>query len=188
MNYRSGFEKQSKLRRIGSYVSTGGVVIVLFIFFIFAVTWFRAPKEQPEEKADSIVDVLVPTPVSESVLTGAIDTVSREAGLYAVDSNQDLGTAKRGTKDDNYYFEIISTLPEIDREVNFYEVWLLRQVPYSYFSVGEMVTNDDGEFVIEWSGVDEKDYSDFTHIIVTLQKYGGTTDPGVHVLEGEFGK
>jgi hypothetical protein len=188
MNYRPGFEKKSKFRRIGSVVGTGAVVVALFIFFIIAVTWFRAPKESPKNKVDSIVDVLTPMPVSESVILGAIDTVSREATLIKVDSGEDVGTAKRGTKDDNYYFEIKSVLPEIDREVNFYEVWLLRDVPYSYFSAGEMITNDDGEFVIEWSGENEKQYNDFTHVIVTLQEYGGTTDPGSHILEGEFGK
>ncbi len=188
MSYRPGFEQKSKFRRIVSFASTGGVVVVLFIIFIFLVLWFRSPKENVKEKADSIVDVLTPTPVLESVLAGAIDTVSREAGLYRVGSGEDFGTAKRGKKDDNYYFEMRTSLPEIDREVNFYEVWLIRQVPYSYFSVGEMITNDEGEFYIEWTAEDEKDYSGFTNVIVTVQEYGGTTDPQAHFLEGEFGK
>ena len=80
-----------------------------------------------------------------------------------------------------------TTLPEIDREVHYYQVWMLRRLPYHYFSLGEMVTDEDGYFVLEWEAEDDEDYSAYTQIIVTVNPYDGSADPGQHLVEGEFG-
>jgi hypothetical protein len=49
-----------------------------------------------------------------------------------------------------------------------------------------MVTNDLGEFVLEWVGEEGKKYEDYTQIVVTLETKDGNPDPAGHVLEGEF--
>ena len=50
-----------------------------------------------------------------------------------------------------------------------------------------MVTNDDGDFVFEWPAPDDKDYSSYTQVIITVNEYQGSADPGTHLVEGEFG-
>jgi len=184
-----GYDRRpGKFRRLGSAVGTGAMVVVLFIVFIFAVQWFRAPKEELEEVlVSSIVDVLTPDPISEAVLK-AIDTESKEATLHWISTGELLGEAERGVKDDRYYFEAELSLPEIDRDVHYYQVWLIRKLPYDFFSLGEMVTNDDGAFMIEWvAGDDDVDYFEYTGIVITVNQYDGTSDPIVKRVEGEFG-
>jgi hypothetical protein len=163
------------------------IVLVLFIIFIFSVRWFRGSKSIKESNVDSIINILKPDPISQAVISGAIDTESSEAILYM--DGSDIGLAKRGTKDKKYFLEIKSVLPEINREEYFYEVWLLSQLPYKYISICEMVTNDDGEFVIEWGAEDVDDnYSSYAKVVITLQKYNGSIDPQNHIVVGEFGK
>ncbi len=188
MSYGKRKKKQSFVW--GSTLGTGVLVLGLFIVFVIAVGWFRSSKPEPVEKTiDSIAEVMKPDPISQAVINGAIDKESKEARMRLVASQADIGFVKRGTKDDKYFLESELTLPEIDREAWFYEVWLVRQIPYGFFSVGEMVTNDDGVFVIEWQAAEEdEDYSDYSDIVVTLQEYGGSTDPQRHVSEGVFGK
>ena len=173
--------------RWGSAIGTGVAVLALFVLFIFAVAWFRTPQEdESSQYVDSIVDVLTPDPISQAVLKG-VDTESKDAALYWATTSEELGDAKRGVKDDKYYFEAKLNLPEIDREVHYYQVWLVRRLPYDFFSVGEMVTNDDGEFVLEWEAEDDEDYFDYTQIVITVNLYEGSSDPGDHLVEGEFG-
>ncbi|MBI4714012.1 hypothetical protein HY771_02395 [Candidatus Uhrbacteria bacterium] len=169
-------------------MKTGIIVIGLIVLFIASVIWFRQPKDTVEDRIDSIADVLSPDPVSQAVLNGAIDTESKSAQLFLVETtSEEVGQARRGTKDGRYFFETKARLSEIDREVSFYNVWLVRQIPYGYFALGEMITNDDGDFILEWESQDEKDYFEYTKIIITLQKYGESADPQEHVAEGVFG-
>lgn len=174
--------------RWSSAIGTGVVVLALFVLFIFAVAWFRSPQEEGADRyVDSIVDVLTPDPISQAVLTG-IDRESKDATLRWAATGEELGEAERGIKDDKYYFDMKLSLPEIDREVHYYQGWLVRQLPYDYFSLGEMVTNDDGDFVLEWEASDDEDYFDYTQIVITINLYDGSPDPGDHLVKGEFGK
>ncbi|NQV89832.1 hypothetical protein HQ487_00320 [Candidatus Uhrbacteria bacterium] len=182
-----GQKQHKKIVRVSSAVGSVGVVIVLFLVFIIAVKWFRAEPIPEEEVVSSIVDVLKPDPISQAVIDGAIDTVSRDAELYWKSSNARVGSASRGEKDGKYYVEMKMTLPEIDREVHYYQVWLLRRLPYEFFSLGEMTTDEDGYFVIEWQAPDTEDYSGYGHIIVTVNAYDGDAGPGTHKVIGEFG-
>ncbi len=171
-----------------SAVGTGVVVVVLFFVFVFAVAWFRTPKEEVQsEFFDSIAHVLTPDPISQAVISG-IDVHSKEADLRWVNTGELLGEAARGIKDEKYYLDAKLSLPEIDREVHYYQMWLVRKLPYDYFSVGEMVTNEDEEFVLEWEAPDDEDYFDYTQIVITVNLYEGTPDPGEHLVEGEFGE
>lgn len=136
---------------------------------------------------DSIADILTPTPVSVELIERALDTQSRDAVLRWLATGEEVGEARRGEKDGAYDLRVKASLPAIDREVQFYEVWLLQQIPYAYFSVGEMVTNDLGEFVLEWNAMDKDiSYNGYTQVIITLEMYDENLDPAAHVAEGFF--
>lgn len=169
-----------------SFVGTAGVVILLLMLFVVAVYRFRLPKTHTDEPiVDSIANVLSP---KDNTLPGASLYASDAdtAELFSVTSGEELGYAKRGTKNGHYFFEVLSPLPQIDREVFYYEVWLLRPIPYDFFSAGEMVTNDLGQFIVEWEGDEGKKYDGYTHVVITLEKYDGQSGPNLHVAEGEY--
>jgi hypothetical protein len=163
------------------------VVLILFVLFIFAVREFRETEPEEDSLVDSIAEVLKPDPISQAVIDGAIDTESSEAVLRWTSTDERVGTAVRGEKDDRFYFQMQATLPEIDREIFYYQGWLLSRLPYDFFSVGEMLTNEDGDFVLEWEAPDADDYASYTQVIVTLNQYEGSADPGEHIVNGKFG-
>ncbi len=191
---RAGGPKQPL--RWKSSLSTGVIVFALFILFIFSVMWFRKPKQKEDPHVRSIANILTADPISEAAFKGAIDTESKTAELFLMNGKTHAGQASRGIKsdglvfvgDERYFFEMKTTLPEIDREKFFYEAWLLRPIPYRFFSLGAMTTNELGEFVIEWQGKEEEEYSHYVQVIITRQDIGGSSDPQTHVAEGTFGK
>lgn len=186
--YQQGHTTSGGFKRWLSLAGTSLVVIVLIVIFVVAVFWFRRPKNPVEQRIDSIAEVLRPDPISEAVLRGVIDTQSREAKLLLVSSGEEVGEARRGKKDERYFFELKASLPEIDREVFFYQAWLVRPIPYDFTSVGELVTDEEGVFVFEWQAEKEVDYSGYVDVVITLQEYDGSADPQKHIVEGEFGK
>ncbi len=64
----------------------------------------------------------------------------------------------------------------------------MRKIPYDFFSAGEMVTDEDGTFVLTWSAPEEGEFPQYSQIVITANAYEGSSDPGVHLVEGEFGK
>jgi hypothetical protein len=180
-------QRQKRWRRFGSAVVTAAAVIVLFVVFVVAVKWFRAEPVAEESVVSSIVNVLKPDPISQAVIDGAIDTESREATLYWTSTGERVGSATRGEKDNRYYFEMKTSLPEIDRELYYYQVWLLSRLPYDFFSLGEMVTDEDAYFVLEWEAQNDEDYSNYTQVIITRNVYGESSDPDVQLVKGVFG-
>jgi hypothetical protein len=120
-------------------------------------------------------------------LPPGLDLESSEATLKDVTGGGASGRATRGTGEGHYYHSVKTSLPTIDREQFFYEGWLVRPVPFDYFSTGEMVTNNLGEFVLEWNGLPGKDYQAYTRVVITLEAKDGNPDPAKHILEGEFG-
>ena len=178
---------EGRARRWGSTAGTGVVVLLLFVLFVFAVRAFRDTEPEGETVVASIADVLKPDPISQAVIDGAIDTESRGATLRWVATGERVGSATRGEKDDRFYLEVKTVLPEIDREAQYYNVWLLSRLPYDFFPLGEMVTDEEGNFVIEWTAPEDEAYSSYTQVIITLNPYEGSSDPGTHLVEGEFG-
>jgi hypothetical protein len=160
-------------------------VVVLVVLFIVAVYWFRSSaKHVADDSSETIANVLTPTSVSSAVIAAA-QTASRKAVLRDVAGGFSSGEANRATDDGSFSISMKADLPEIDRDAYAYEAWLLRQVPYDYFSVGEFVTNDDGEWVLEWNGAAGR-YDAYTQVVVTLEKKDGNSDPSGHVMEGKF--
>jgi hypothetical protein len=167
---------------------TVGAVAAFAALFAYGIWWFRFDRgvDEPAEAASdaTIADVLTPSPVSSAALAAAVGD-SADADLRDVSGGSSSAVARRETGDGRFFFSVKASLPEIDREAWAYEAWLLRQAPYDYFSVGEFETNDDGEWVLEWSGVAGK-YDAYTQVVVTLEAKDGNPDPSGHVLEGEF--
>ena len=182
-----GGSGQRQKIRWGSAVGTGIIVLTLFVLFVFAVRWFRSAPVEEETTVNSIADVLTPDPIAQAVIDGAIDTESKIATLKWEATGETVGEARRGEKDDAFYIEFTSTLPEIDREVYYYQVWILRRIPYDFFSVGEMMTDEEGKFVLEWLAPDHEDYSGYSEIVITVNEYKGSADPGTHLVEAKFG-
>ncbi|MFH1315756.1 MAG: hypothetical protein ABIH67_05185, partial [Candidatus Uhrbacteria bacterium] len=88
--------------------------------------------------------------------------------------------------EDNLYRHVVKAyLPE-PGENNFYEGWLVRLSPFDFFSTGEMVHNESGEWVLEWFGQFGQDYSDYTQVVITIEARDNNPDPADHILEGGF--
>lgn len=186
MRYQTSYHTTRHRRRTGPLLGTGAVLVLLIGVFVLSVYLFRKPdvKRADANAVNSIADVLTPTPLAFSGSTSSAQ--SKMAALASVSGSSDSGTATRGTKDGQYYFSIKAAFPDIDREAFAYEAWILRPIPYDYLSVGEMETNDDGEFVLEWSATSGKDYTAYTEVVITLEPKDGNPDPSGHVFEGAF--
>jgi len=180
MAYRSTYRRRT---RIGFRVAgTGLVLAALVAAFIASVYLFRkSNNDLPTQNDDTIANVLTAAPVAIPAVTN-----SKEAVLHDLTGQGASGVATRGEKDGHYYHTIKAILPGIDRASQMYEGWLVRPVPYDYFSTGEMVTNDLGEFVLEFNGDPRGEYSGYTQVVITLEAKDGISDPAAHVMEGEF--
>lgn len=179
--------KTKRLVRLGASIKIGVTVLLLFLLFVFAVSWFRSSPKGEDRIVESIAEVLKPDQISNSLVDEAIDTKSPTAQLKMVVSKQPVGEARRGEKDGKFYVEMFVDLPVIDREISYYQVWVVRKLPYDYFSLGEMVTDDEGKFALEWIAPDMGNYAAYTQIVITVNQYEGSPDPGEHLVEGGFG-
>ncbi|MFH1405492.1 MAG: hypothetical protein ABIH21_05390 [Patescibacteria group bacterium] len=181
------YQYNKKHTKVRSGVITATVIVLLAIVFVVAVYQFRKPKEQDAgDIVKSIEDVFVQTKGPLFVPEEGLFPNSRSATIYDSVTGQSLGTAYRGTKNDKYFFEIVAPLAEIDREIHYYQVWLVRAIPYDYFSAGEMVTNELGQFILEWEGEEEHEYGGYSQIVITREAYDGPEGPSTHIAEGEF--
>jgi len=186
MKYQHSY-KHPKTRKTRVIPVFGTLIIVLLlgVLFVYSVKSFRAAGEKVNQ---SVTEVKVTDLTGSSISVQIPENIAKEAILYANTSEGGQGTARRNFRVGRYELSIKASLPEIDRETHFYEVWLLRKIPYDFFSVGEMVTNELGEFVLVFEGEEEVDLSDYQQVIITRQVYDGNSDPGRHIVEGEFGK
>lgn len=186
MSYQGNYQRP-KSKGISGTISTVLIVLVLGALFIYAVYEFRRPKEEPVAQMDTIEDVLTPSPLLVSVEENSKEIVDVEkADLVAVGERGGRGVATRQIEDGVFFHTIKTDLPGIDRERYYYEGWLVRKVPYDYFSTGEMMTNNLSEFVLRFEGDPRGDYDDYTQVVVTLESRDQNPDPSEHVLRGEF--
>ena len=96
------------------------------------------------------------------------------------------GKATRDIEEEQFHHVVRASLPGISEEYYYYEGWLVRPVPFEYFSTGDMVHNEDGEWVLEWFGEENKDYSSYTEVVITLEPRDENPAPDIHILEGRF--
>lgn len=165
----------------GIIFRSGLFVILFLVLFGSSVYFFRvAQKNDLLKKAEEEItenNIQTPLPPVEDVSANMLDL---KTGATA-------GIAFRASVLNVFTHTIKTQLPTIDPSGSFYEGWLVRLVPYSFFSTGEMITNKEGQYVLEWKGDSETDYSGYTKIVVTLEARDGNPDPSEHVLEGVFG-
>ncbi len=194
MQYRSQFHVRRRSPRVTMTVLvTGLVVIAIGGLFALGIWWFRFRIKPTADVpvTNTIANVMSPTSVSAADLASTAAGTAREAVLRDVSGGSSTGTATRATADGQFSVALKASLPEIDREKELYEAWLVRQVPYDFFSLGEIVTNDDDEWVLEWqatslaSNVAGK-FDGYTRVVVTREAKDGNPDPSGHVLRGEF--
>ncbi len=194
MAYHSSYRglNQKNGSRSRPHIMSWLVVALFVLLFGAAVYWFRTSKKTPSAaRADSIANVLAPVSIDASVVNGAVNLESPSASLIGVASKKTIGTATRGEQSNVFHVAMSATLPDIDREKQFYAAWLVRQIPYDYVSVGSFTTNDLGVFVLDWNGDAGKppgNYQAYTHVVITLQTKDGDPDPQNHIVEGDFGK
>ncbi|OGL63127.1 hypothetical protein A3C09_01340 [Candidatus Uhrbacteria bacterium RIFCSPHIGHO2_02_FULL_47_44] len=188
MRYRHSYKGlQQRTSRSGAripnhihlWLMIGGFVVL----FIVSVFFFRNTKP---EKIVAATGILATT--ESSVAFSPVPPPTSDATLIGVSSQKAVGSAARLLENGTFHLNIRATLPGIDRESQFFQAWLVRPVPYDYFSAGELVTNDLGTFVLDWAGSADTDYNGYTDVVITLQTRNGDPDPQVHIVEGEFGK
>lgn len=188
MQYRSQFHVRRRSPRVTMTVLvTGLVVIAIGGLFALGIWWFRFRIKPTADVpvTNTIANVMSPTSVSAADLASTAAGTAREAILRDVSGGSSTGTATRATADGQFSVALKASLPDIDREKYAYEAWLVRQVPYDFFSLGEIVTNDDGEWLLEWKGASGK-FDGYTRVVVTREAKDGNPDPSGHVLRGEF--
>lgn len=194
MRYRPSSYKGLQRRRPHQLPNLGGkkkefrlgfIVLGFVVLFAGSLFLFRgsAKKTEPKTLVNSSVisETTAPT-------TPPISLSYPDATLIGLSSQKPVGTASRSISNALFHLNTHATLPGIDRASQFYEVWLVRPVPYDFVSAGEMITDDSGAFILDWNGVNDKDYSGYTNLVITLQARGGDADPQTHIVEGEFGK
>lgn len=178
---RSYFDSHKPKRRLSSQLTTGLVLVAAVAVFFVGVKWFRSQPAEPTLTPEypDVSDVASASTVSSL-------SESPRADMYSVVAGGETGQATRDIEDGQFHHVVKATLPDINTETEYYEGWLLRPVPFDYFSTGDMVHNVDGDWVLEWFGEANKDYSAYTRVIVTREPKDGNPAPDVHILEGEF--
>jgi hypothetical protein len=166
-----------------SALSTMGLSVVILAAFAGSVYLFRKKDAPAPPKAAAVAqaapaDTVVMPPTATSDTTA--DLIDQRSGLK-------VGTATRGMKDGSFELTIAMDAPAIDRTAQSYVAWLLRPLPFDFFSMGEMTTDATGQFVTDWTGEADKDYGGYTHVLILLQPKGDP-DPGAdQVIKGAFG-
>lgn len=188
MQYRSSFQGRRRPARAGGVIVASGLAILVIAgLFAYGIWWFRfRPKTTLDATpTNTIENVMSPASISAADLAATVAGTSREAALRDVSGGNASGTAFRDTVDGRFVVRFELSVPEIDRNALAYEGWLIRQVPYDFISIGDVITNDDGGWVLEWSGAPGT-LDGYSRVVVTRELKDGNPDPAGHVLEGEF--
>jgi hypothetical protein len=155
----------------------GFIILGIITLVIFSAGLYHLRSDEWKEKTQIINTSSAPLNNLSS------EILSREATIVSLSSGLEIGLATRGTENGIFYHTIKVALPAIDREKEFYEGWLLCQSPYDFFSTGEMVTDADGDFVLEWAGARD-DIDDYNQIVITRESRDNNAAPGERVAEG----
>ncbi|MBP7006422.1 hypothetical protein KBB27_04865 [Patescibacteria group bacterium] len=171
----SSSHRSRRASATSSILPTAGALLIVFVGFYFAVRWFRSDTT-PVAEVVSIENIAPAKILAEAVVP--------EAALFGPDGSS--GVARRSEAGGVFSIAVRADLPEIDRTSMHYEGWLLRKSPYDFFSFGEMVTDDEGMFIVSWEGKQGDLYVDYNEVIVTREVSDGNPDPSTHVLKGVF--
>ncbi len=154
---------------------------VVLVILIGGALWIR--------KAKNKVETPVPTPniterISKTFNLEIPDDVDK-AELTDVSGGDGSGVATRKFETGIFSHAVLADLPE-PTPGYFYEGWLVRgkvgDSNFSYFSTGKLGIAKGG-YLLNFASA--KDYSDYTKVVVTLEKVNDKT-PEQHILEGSF--
>jgi hypothetical protein len=165
-----------------SWVWTFFLVILGLGLFAYGIYVLRFAKRDNIVESQSLVEksrVFI-SPENKN------DSVRTEIHLFDVSGGSSSGTMERQWKDHRMSYRLSATLPVIDAEKNTYEAWLVQKAPFDFFSLGELTMNEDGIWMREWNGEEEKEYETYETVIVTLESKDENPAPSSHVLEGVF--
>ncbi len=166
--------------RTGSVVGTVLGLLACAGLFVVSVYLFRSRAGNAARESRSATT----SPAAETRLA---DQPPQTAELSGVDGVQGSGTVTRETKNGQQAISVRATPPAIDRQAESYEAWLLRRRPFAFTRLGEMVTDETGTFVLDWtSGDSTVDAFSYPTVIITREAKDGNPDPGVHTLTGTF--
>lgn len=161
-----------------SFIILGIITLVLFVaglYHLRSEEW-QGNEELAKENSE---------PIITSNSSSELGVISQETKIKSLTSSEEIGSATRGIDKGIFYHTVKVTLPSIDREKEYYEGWLLRQTPFDFFSTGEMVTNDDGDFVLEWAGTHDN-VDDYNQVVITREVRDSNVAPGERVAEGKW--
>ena len=144
--------------------------------YVFRTRAGAAAEERRLAKEDTRV---APTSVSDHPM--------QTASLFGIGGAQGNGTASREAKNGVYTVSVRVVPPVIDRQTEAYEVWLLRRRPFAFTRLGEMMTDETGTFVLDWTSDDPSaDVGSYPTVVITHELKDGNPDPGVQVMTGTF--
>ena len=162
------------------------LVVALIIAFVILVLWFRSGGDEITEADLNFVQSTTESGMQfEQVRVEMIPGMVDEVVLSDVSGGSGSGAATREIED-GFFRHVAKGYMPVPREGYFYEGWLVRQSPFDFFSTGNMVQNESGEWVLEWFGEFGQDYADYPGVVITLEPDDGDPDPADHILEGEF--
>lgn len=164
-------------------MKTRDVIIgfVVLVILVGGALWVRKAKRNAETP--------VPTPniterISKSFNLEIPDDVDK-AELTDVSGGDGSGVATRKYEAGTFSHTVLADLADPEAGT-FYEAWLVRGNPgdanFAYFSTGKLRIAKGG-YLLDFSS--SKDYSDYTKVVVTLEKVFDKT-PEQHILEGSF--
>lgn len=184
MGYRSKPYRSSRNASSGSSaVKTVFLVLLLVGVFAGSVYVFRT------SHASRPIKSMLPVSVEKAEaapIPNVPELVTIE--LTNMESAPSHGTATLERKDGKIHVALKASPPPIDRVTTSYEVWLFSRLPFGFFPLGELVTDEQGAFVLDWEQADKASYTSYRTIIVTREAKDANPDPGVHILEGTFEK
>ncbi len=172
--------RRSRPRRGTNHPKVFFILIVAVALFFAGLVWFRHQAKQVHEAEDMTGSNVV----SLAETTEApVRRDREEATLYNVD-HVGLAVASREIQDHVFQHTVVAHLSPPGDGFH-YEGWLLRNEPFDFFDTGTMDENADGTYALVWAGPFNKDFKDYTEVVVTIER-DGDTGPNLHVLEGEF--
>ena len=154
------------------------------------IVWFRHQADQVHaQTAAQTANAQAPVdPVAQALATDdSVAPAGRDRQEITMHDPQGrwATVASREVDDHVFHHTIVAHLPD-PPDGYYYACWLLRDIPYDYFSTGSMVRNADGTYALIWDGPLGKDFIDYNHVIITLEQTGGDPGPNGHVMEGSF--
>lgn len=119
-------------------------------------------------------------PTVETTDREGVDEMTLVTPLVDVSGGNSTGTGYI-TRKDGLAHSVTAKLPEPTGN-NFYEGWLVQQLPtVSFFSTGEMVLDNQGNYVLEYES--DNEYEGYDFVVITLETIKDDT-PEKHILEG----